>query len=891
MSSVRLLLTMGLIVVGWLTSSASPIAGEEPNGKSAPAFAAPTNEAAKAAEKLPPEDRIRQALQKKIDVDYVNTPLDNLVEDLKKKLNIPIVLDNKALSEIGVEITAPVTFRLSNVSADHALRLMLRSLGLTKIITPETLLITTPEEADNRLITKVYDVWDLVTSKNTDGREVTDFVQLMDAITSCVKPQTWDAVGGPGSLASFEAVGIKALAVSQTQDVCEDIEDLFVQLRAVRHDRTEVERRAKLQSEQPPSAENPQARLPKLNEAEKAVRLALAKPISLQFTITPLYQVIAQLQKKTGVPIVLLAHGQEEATVKDISVTAESRGETVETALNVLLMPYQLCWTFDSDTLVISSEGIGKNGRDPVLLTRTYDVSDLPSYRDQSGRGVPDYDNIIDVVRSTIQPNTWDAVGGPGSMHPMEAGGIQAVVISTEWKTHRQIETLLTKLRKLRAGRVTTPDIARLPLVPNDQEMQARANRRRRDGSEVPRPVKADAVRDALIDSTNQFACDLYGQLSKRQGGGQNLFFSPCGIATGLGMVYAGARGQTAEEIDKAMHLHMGRAEVLEAFAAWRATLPASGDRGGQFVMANRLWGQKGHAFADPFQRLLQEKFGADAADVDFASSASACDAINAWTAEKTAGQIKQIVGPGALGSNTRFALTNAVYFKGQWAQTFDKEVTETVPFRVGEERIDVAMMNVVGVCRYGRVDNVRILEKPYRGGEIAMMILLPDDQPGAMAAMESLLSAEKLKNWSAALHERRVSLDLPRFKLEHDLSLLEPLAALGMSSLFKPGVADLSGVTADEQPLWLGVMLHRAQVSVDEEGTEAAAATLGGGFFGGPDPRLAIFRCDHPSVFLIRDTRTGAILFMGRLARPTPERVEKPAAGQQQPQPGQGMF
>jgi serpin B len=179
-------------------------------------------------------------------------------------------------------------------------------------------------------------------------------------------------------------------------------------------------------------------------------------------------------------------------------------------------------------------------------------------------------------------------------------------------------------------------------------------------------------------------------------------------------------------------------------------------------------------------------------------------------------------------------------------------------------------MMWQISPCRYGLADKVQILEKTYRGRDLAMMILLPEAQPEALTDLEHLLSTEKVKEWSLRLSEQMVKLYLPRFKLETSLDLGESLATMGMAKVFQSDQANLSGIDGGKMPLWLGRVLHRALVCVDEEGTKAVAATAGMGTFGGPPP-VRVFCADHPFVFLIRDTRSGNILFIGRLMMPDP--------------------
>jgi serpin B len=811
---------------------------------------------------------VRQALDKRVELKYEELPLDQVAKDLHEKLDIPVHVDRKALTDVSIGDDTPVTFAVANVSAKSAIRMMLRDLGLTTVIRDEVLWITTPEEAESKLETRVFDVADLVCRDDASDKDRPDFQQLIDAIRTCLRPVSWDSVGGPGSIVPFHAVGINAVVVSQPEDCYEEIEALLAQLRAIRRAQPKGSKGAVASGTKPRGPESArraatfELRPLPITEAEAAVRQALRKPISFQFKETPLNEVVATLKKKIGLPIVV---GVDRLGL----ITAEAKDVTLESALDQILGPVDLTWTYDRECLLITTVEREKE----LLVTRSYDVSDLPSFRDKKGRGIPDYDAISDMITGSIAPTTWEDADAPGSIAAIDVAGVQGIVVIQSWKTHRKIESLLAHLRQLRGGASAPKDIAKLPLAPEHADAQS---------DNAPRkPPEVDPRRDAIIEANNRFAFDLYKRLREKSGSQShgNLFFSPCGISTGLAMVYAGARGQTAEEMAKTLHFAMPQADMAAAFQSLLATFPAANQRGCLLTTANRLWGQKGYGFRDAFLAITRNGFGAELAEVDFARPDAVCRAINAWADEKTAGQIKQIVGPDTINDRLRFVLTNAVYFKGEWAEKFKKARTQAGPFHIGDEKVDVPMMHQVAACRYGVVDNIQILEKAYCGGKIAMMILLPGKEPGAMAALEGLLSAEKVKQWSrSSLTEFKVKVEvyLPRFKVETDFAINDLLPSMGMSRVFQADQADLSGINGGREPLWLGSALHRAVVEVDEEGTKAAAVTAGMGAFGGP----LIFRADRPFIFLIRDTRTGAILFLGRLMKPEYEPRSNGTAG-----------
>ena len=248
---------------------------------------------------------VHQALKKQVKIDYAGEPLKQVVKELQTKLGVPIFLDARALADAGIAKDVPVTFTIAKVSARAAIALMLRSLQLTTTVQHGVLVITTPEEAENRLDVRVYDAADLVVRDPHDEGSP-DFDQLIDTITHCIHPTTWDDVGGPGSITPFESPGIKALVFSQTDEVHEDVEDFLATLRAIRDRKANIGKAAV--SSAPDAARGGAAadqRLPKITEAEAAVRRALAKPISFRFVETPLGKFVATLRQKTGLKIVV----------------------------------------------------------------------------------------------------------------------------------------------------------------------------------------------------------------------------------------------------------------------------------------------------------------------------------------------------------------------------------------------------------------------------------------------------------------------------------------------------------------------------------------------------------------------------------------------------------
>ncbi len=358
----------------------------------------------------------------------------------------------------------------------------------------------------------------------------------------------------------------------------------------------------------------------------------------------------------------------------------------------------------------------------------------------------------------------------------------------------------------------------------------------------------------AMNASANDFAFKLYDQLKEAEG---NLFFSPASIEAALAMTQEGARGNTLEQFFQCLEHsdgffpNIGKSVTLES--------------------ANAIWVNKNFPILGTFQTAVTEKFDAEIRAADFTGQPEAERlTINAWVEQKTRDKIKNLLGSGAVTPDTRLILVNAIYFKGDWLHAFDKAGTRNEIFRTLEnQQVEVPMMTMKPE-RFGYLENdcFQCLELPYLGEEVSMLILLPRKADG-VAHIEECFSADKLAVCTTPLRKTEVEVHLPRFKIESSFdSLRRTLAALGLTDAFDASRADFSGIS--EQPLWIDDVVHKAFVQVDEEGTEAAAAT---GIImrttSIPMPPK-IFRADHPFIFLIRENASGKILFMGRVCDPS---------------------
>jgi serpin B len=371
-----------------------------------------------------------------------------------------------------------------------------------------------------------------------------------------------------------------------------------------------------------------------------------------------------------------------------------------------------------------------------------------------------------------------------------------------------------------------------------------------------------------LAADTDAFAADLYSRLAGEKG---NLFFSPYSIESALGMTYGGARGETASQMAGVLHFSLPPDQLNAAAGELMKSLETSGTVDGKpgfdLVVANALWGQKGYPYQPAFLNLVSRDYGASLETVDFAQFELVRQQINAWVGKQTHDKIKELIQPANIDANTRLVLTNAIYFKGAWAEPFKKELTKEEPFHLGADRTaQVELMHQQHAFPYMETDDMQAVELPYKGQRLTMVLLLPKKVDG-LAALEKQLTPEAIDGWVNQLHGQDVELSLPKFTMTCKFELSDTLKAMGMTDAFS-GKADFSGISSAEG-MAISKVIHKAFVDVNEEGTEAAAATAivmrPTGVFRRPAPPV-VFRADHPFVFMIRDRETGAILFVGRL-------------------------
>jgi serpin B len=395
----------------------------------------------------------------------------------------------------------------------------------------------------------------------------------------------------------------------------------------------------------------------------------------------------------------------------------------------------------------------------------------------------------------------------------------------------------------------------------------ARSEKQRVTSPDVAAPDLAD-----LVDGNSAFAFDLYQVLREEN---DNFFYSPYSISLALAMTYAGARGETEQQMADTLHFILPQDRLHPAFNGLDLELARRGEgargkdgEGFRLNVVNALWGQEGFQFLSAFLDVLAEDYGAGLRLLDFVNAPEESRVtINDWVSDQTEGRIEDLIPQDVINTLTRLVLTNAIYFNAAWAEPFEPDQTNDGTFHLldGGE-VTVPMMRQTESFGYAEGEEYRAVELPYDGWELSMVILLPE--AGEFEPFEGSLDAEQVDAILKNLARRQVTLTMPKFEFESGFSLKEALAAMGMPDAFT-GAADFSGMTGSRD-LFIREVIHQAFVSVDEAGTEAAAATAVVMELGAMPGEPVGVTVDRPFVFLIRDIETGAILFVGRVVDPS---------------------
>jgi len=372
----------------------------------------------------------------------------------------------------------------------------------------------------------------------------------------------------------------------------------------------------------------------------------------------------------------------------------------------------------------------------------------------------------------------------------------------------------------------------------------------------------------SLVDSLNDFSFEFYNKLLENNDG--NIFFSPYSIFVALSMAYEGASGNTAVEMQNILNILQNNSVTQSSFGRIYNLLNQN-QNGYTINTANAFWTHQDYQFLDSYLKLLENYYMAEANELDFSKNVEAAEIINTWIEEQTNNKIKDMIKSDMLSDLTKLVLTNAIYFKGLWEKQFDPDDTYETDFKISNDQtVKTDMMSYTAddsTFNYTETEELQILELKYMGNDLSMIILLPKENNISNA--ESALNAKNLTNWRNDLEENELIVKIPKFKFETAYTLNDVLKNMGIIDAFRPGVADFSKMDGTKY-LFISKVLHKAFIEVNEEGTEAAAATAII-----VDLSVATtteFNANHPFIFLIQHKETGAVLFMGKVMDPSEE-------------------
>jgi serpin B len=383
-------------------------------------------------------------------------------------------------------------------------------------------------------------------------------------------------------------------------------------------------------------------------------------------------------------------------------------------------------------------------------------------------------------------------------------------------------------------------------------------------------PQGSSSAAQGLASEDTAFALAFYPPAAAAAGSSGNVILSPYSVSATLTMVDVGAAGQTEAQIESVLHMTGDGASEAPAYAALACGVESDGSsNGNELLVANSLWAQQGFSFERTFESVLANGYGASLQQVDFEGDpAGAVTSINGWVSGETQGEIPALLQPGDVDPTTRLVLVNAIYFKGAWATAFDPSQTGPQPFTLSDgSKVSVPTMTGAVNLSTGGSKTLTVVELPYRGGALAMDFFMPA-LPGGLPSFEAGLTPAVLSGALATLRPTQVTLYLPKFSFTTRVALVPVLSAMGMSDVFMPNVANLSGMDG-AMDLYVSAVVQEALVEVDEQGTVAAAATAAVTDDAAGESEPSPLYIDQPFLFVIRDTQSGGILFMGHVTDP----------------------
>ncbi|CAK6983044.1 antithrombin-III [Scomber scombrus] len=425
------------------------------------------------------------------------------------------------------------------------------------------------------------------------------------------------------------------------------------------------------------------------------------------------------------------------------------------------------------------------------------------------------------------------------------------------------------------------PDIC--SAKPKDLPLEPRCIYRGPEGPEGPTqepepiPESTNPRVWELSKANGRFALSLYRQLALSKTPEENIFMSPISVSTAFAMTKLGACEQTLQQIMEVFEFDTIKGKTSDQvhffFAKLNCRLYRKKDETTELISANRLFGEKSLMFNETYQNISETVYGAKLLPLNFKEKPEqARVTINNWISNKTENRIQDTLPPGVLDSTAILVLVNTIYFKGQWKNKFDKDNNFADDFHVSETRsCSVNMMYQEAKFRYRYFpdDQVQLLEMPYRGDDITMVMVLPS-RDSTLAQVEESLDLRKLSGWLDQMKETSVSVHVPRFRVEDSFSLKEKLQKMGLTDLFNPETASLPGMMEDgSDGLFISDAFHKAFLEVNEEGSEAAAATVVVAIGRSFPTNREVFRANRPFLLLIREVSINTLLFIGRVADP----------------------
>ncbi|HEV3298042.1 MAG TPA: serpin family protein [Planctomycetaceae bacterium] len=602
-------------------------------------------------------------------------------------------------------------------------------------------------------------------------------------------------------------------------------------------------------------------------DTERRINEVLAKPFSAASRPEKMTfrEAIDRIGKLLPVPVDLDSKALADANI-DTSVEVEfpTGQRTVGEVLDYLLssLAASLDWTVLHGSLTITTVDMGFERTD----MRVYDVTDLvePAV---TPNGVETWDT--EQLMEAIRMSSPLLANGEDNLSPLSANGRTLLVARVHRRAHQDLASALAKMRALAfAGPQSISPRPRRRVVQSAKpkasppRIASEADVAALQSLMMPATDSAVLAADA---SCNAFAFEFYRRLHTAPG---NRAVCPYGIYVALALLKEGAAGEVEQQIAHVLHATRSPDETRALLTGLSNRLEAINlVPEYELSIQSRVWYDHGVPVPPELAAALRDHYHVEMDGVPFLTQPSDAEAsINNWVKNATGGRIGTIITvPEIVSSGIDFAVTNAVLFRGLWAKPFDRKKSVQAPFHAGGKAFDVVMMRgEKEEAPLGESAGSQILERPYRGGLLSALILLPPDAPGALERLEASLSVEKLKEWRSALRSCQVKVELPRFEIESDFHLEEPLKTLGMPRAFVP-TADFSKLGRSE---WrLTYLRQKALLKVNEEGTEATAASMMAGGFGAPKEHL--FRADRPFLFLIQEKSTGLILFVARVTDP----------------------